>query len=145
MYEENIKGRVYYAKLNTCADSSYALFRNLPENLSVNRELAIEKFAKAEVITVTQILIDYLDTLDEVRTYDIRNRREEGSLKDISFFEIDLYVNDAKNFVFILPQMLQERFDSELCAYRIFNDRYVLNISFSKFNPLFVVRFSIMR
>ncbi|NLN03501.1 MAG: hypothetical protein GX166_01550 [Clostridiaceae bacterium] len=144
-HEERIKGRAYYAKLNTCANSSYALFRNLPENLSFNHELAMEKFAKAEVIAVTQMLMDYLDTLDEVRTYDIRNRREEGSVKDISFFEIDLYVDDAKNFVFSFPQMLQERFESELCAYRIFNDRFVLNISFSKFNPLFVVRFSIMR
>lgn len=143
--DENIKGRAYYAKLNTSADSSYALFKNLPENLLFNRELAIEKFAKAEVYAVTNMLMEYLGTHEEVRSYDIRNRREEGSVKDISSFEIDLYVNDEKNFAFRLPQMLQEKFDSELCAYRILNDRYVLNISFSRFNPLFVVRFSIMR
>lgn len=143
--EENITGRAYYANLKTCADSSFGLFKNLPDNFIFNHELAVENFGKAEVIALSHILVEFLSNLKEVRAYNVKRRNLVGSLSEISSYEIELMVEDVNTFVFDFPLMLEEKFDAELRAYRIFQDKYVLNISLSKFNPLFVVRFSIMR
>lgn len=133
--------RVFFADVEFLSqDSDLVLLDTIPQD-SVVKDLIF----KAEVMTTSNRLLSFIDSLSDVKSCVVHGKKTLGSVSEVSSFELILGVNNARTFAFKLPDLLSEHFYTSLQAYRVFPDKFVLNIIFSKINPLFVVRFSILK
>lgn len=140
-HEEDGFYRVFYADVEAVKEHADLI---LLEAISKDMNCA-EIVYMAEVIVTSNRLLSFVDSLKDVRSCVVRGKKNIGTINEMSSFELILDVNEPRAFAFKLPDLLSGQFYTSLQAYRVFPDKFVLNIIFSKINPLFVVRFSVMK